>query len=841
MSNRGMKRATLDYNYPVNDKLAVRASLLLEDSTTWRDSDSNWRNGNYLTALFTPWKKTQLRVDFEDFKSKEVLTVNGLNDRVSGWDGVTVIDAPTGTVTNSNALGVERLGSTTTQYMLMLPGYNNSTVYNFANHWQTMGGGATTTTPVGGVLPASTANLRAAGTRIIGFENTPVSRFNIATSKSQFFLTKPSYSFFPGSPNFLQGRRILSAYLDQQIGESFFVNLSMNKHRGTGTSNILASRFTDVNVDVNRLLPDGKVNPYFLQPFVQTTRDDFIKSVEDVSEYRAALAYVKDNTRFGTFRFNVIGGKITREGTTKTFTHVIKRNADIRQRPVNDSMGFRYYLLDPNKPYDVPNQVTYADPINNTNVTYPVEEMLNINYTDANNRYGERHFDYVQSSAFAKLFKDRLVLLAGMRWDHFQTKVRNALVNPRTAYPTNWDGQTLLFNPDAPGDYWSLTATQRGAYNPPDIDMRDTTVTYGGIINATKWLGGFYNYAQTYDTSRVVLGINGTLVEPLLSDGWDAGIRLTLLDGRINTSFSRYQTTQMHTWTGVDRFEIPRITLANVLGDTSLTGRNSRGLTTPPSPYFDYQDQWAKGYEFEVVANLTKNWRLTLNYALPENYANNRYTDTKAYLDKNMSTLKQIVLDTGAVIDATTNLASNPGIATSLSPDINSAVADWNWIVAFGPAYDANQPIVNTAYKYTANIYTDYKFSQGMLKNLRIGGGLQFRSKLGIGNRGTDTIVNPANPLTAIDDPMVDSNTVVYMQPWHMATATLGYEMKLKHNLRLSLNLSISNLLGRDDPIYTAVGLAPRNGDVTNPSRVMSRVGYYPDPRTFRFTTRLNF
>jgi outer membrane receptor for ferric coprogen and ferric-rhodotorulic acid len=842
VSDRGQKRVTLDFNQPIGAKVAMRASLLKEDSNTWRDRVFDRRKGIYLTASARPWKQTQLRVDYEDFEQNELVAVNGLNDRVSGWDGVTVVDAPTGTVTNSNALGIERLGAATTPYILMLPGHNGTTLWNFANNWRTLGGGATTSTPVDGVLPTVFSNMGAAGNRISGVLNEPVSRFDIATAKSKFFIPTPDYVFAPNTPTFTQILRNTSVFVDQQIGGDFFVQAAYSRTKTGRLTNFLATRLTDVYVDVNRKLPDGSPNPYFLEPFVETTRDDLSRGIDNFKEMRLALAYVKNDTRFGSFRLNAIGGATNRHTDVRTYTHVMARNADIRQRPVNDSMGFRYYLNYDHRPYVFPGQMTYVDPIAGTSQTYPVQELLNIAYTDTNNRTAERQFDYVQASAFAKLFKDRLILLAGKRWDRFVLKTWNALsANTRASYPVDWDGKTLLFNPDAPANYWSLPATQRAIYNPPDLDQRKSTATYGGIINATKWLGGFYNYAQTYDTSRSVLTINGTVAEPLVSDGWDAGLRFTLAGGRINASISRYATTQIHTWSGVDRFEIPRLAEANALGDTSTNGRNIRGLGPVPSPYWDYQDAWAKGYEFEVVANLTKNWRLTCNYALPENYANNRYPETQAYLDKNLGTLKQIVLDTGAVIDATTQLASNPGVPTSQSPDINQAIADWNWIQAAIPTFWANVPLVSTAYKYTANLYTDYRFSSGRLKNLRVGGGVQFRSKIQLANRGQETIVNPANPTQAIDDPSVDANSPVYMDAWHMVTATLGYEMKLRENMRLSLNLNVSNLLNRTDTIYNGAALRPRNGDITNPSRVMGLAGYYPDPRTFRLTARLAF
>ncbi|MBM3853654.1 MAG: hypothetical protein FJ399_10925, partial [Verrucomicrobia bacterium] len=530
ISDQGARRMTLDFNQPIGTKVAMRGAFLWQDSDTWREVGNDKRRGVYLTAAARPWAKTQLRVDFEDYRSRERLAVNGLTDGVSGWDGITVVDAPIGTLpggVNSNAVGLTRLGSSTAPLPIMLPGYNNATVYNFANHWQTMGGGATPQTPVNGILPANTANLRAFGQRINGFENAPA-RFGIATSKSKFFVTTPSYEFLPEMTTYERFLKNASFYVDQQIGNDIFVQVSYSMTKNGTVSNLLATRLTEVILDVNRLLPDGRANPYYLQPFVQTGGDDIGKGTNKWDELRAGIAYQKTNTRFGTFRFNVIGGMTERNTDNRTYQHVMARNPDIRQRPQNDRIGFRYYLLDSNRPYDVPNQITYVDPIANTNTPYNVQELLNLNFADANNRTAKRQFDYLQASAFAKLFKDRLTLLAGKRWDRFRVTTKNALhTNIRASYPVDWDGRTLLFDPDAPANYWSLSGTQRALYNPPILDQRVSTNTYGGIINATKWLGGFYNYAQTFDTSRSVLAINGNVLEPTVSLGWDAGIRVS--------------------------------------------------------------------------------------------------------------------------------------------------------------------------------------------------------------------------------------------------------------------------------------------------------------------------
>lgn len=89
-----------------------------------------------------------------------------------------------------------------------------------------------------------------------------------------------------------------------------------------------------------------------------------------------------------------------------------------------------------------------------------------------------------------------------------------------------------------------------------------------------------------------------------------------------------------------------------------------------------------------------------------------------------------------------------------------------------------------------------------------------------IGYRGADTIVNPANPATAIDDPRVEAYTVVWQKAYFLATATVGYPVKLRDRRRIDLNLSITNLPGYDQPLYNTIGLRAANGDLSSPARV---------------------
>src|SRR5260221_2976842 len=99
--------------------------------------------------------------------------------------------------------------------------------------------------------------------------------------------------------------------------------------------------------------------------------------------------------------------------------------------------------------------------------------------------------------------------------------------------------------------------------------------------------------------------------------------------------------------------------------------------------------------------------------------------------------------------------------------DVNTAVTELNNLMNavknnFG---DAVHNAVNEGQPMSINVFTDYTFRKGPLKDFSAGIGMQYRGKWVIGNRGGDTIVNPANPPTAIGNTNVDTTTPGYSAP----------------------------------------------------------------------------
>lgn len=835
-SSEGQRRLTLDVNQPLGRDAAVRVNGLWQNSDSWRDRIFDRRQGLYLTSAFRPWSRTKLRFDYETYEQRELVAVSYLADRVSGWDGRTVFAAPTATLANSNALGVERVGSATAEYRMMLPGLSEAVVMNWANTWRTLGGAQTAATPVNGVLPLSPANVGAAGSYMFGVVNEPAARFTLASANSAFRLPDRRSMIGPDYPTFIQFLENVSAYLDQQIGRDLFLQAAHSRSKSGRDTETMVSALAQIYLDVNRTLPDGRPNPYFLQPYGETTSTARSWGIDNFDETRLAAAWVRNGTRFGSFKVNALAGHTTRETDVRNYVRVLARNPDLRERSLGDAIGRRYYLYEPYRPFNTPREVTYVDPVNGTSRVYPVQELLNL---AASNPSAKRTFDYAQVAGFAKLFRDRLALLGGLRRDRFKFTTQNQVASPRTGYPADWDGRTFVPAPAAPANYWDLTAAQRNTYSPPDVDQAVNTVSYGAVAHLGRGASFFYNFAQTYDTSRAVQELSGGLAAPVQSEGWDAGLRFSLLGDRVGVSLATYGSEQIRNISQGPGF-LQQLVEANVVGDFADNGRNRRGLGQLPSSYFDYVDRIGDGYEVEIVGNLSKQWRLTANLGVPKVRQFNYFTDTWTYLRTHEATLRQIALDAGATIDA--NNFATTTLTSAQARDAAVAASAWNALQTWKLANDPARKTTNSTYRYTANLYTDYRFADGRLRGLRLGAGVQYRSRIEIGNRAGDTIVNPANPLAAIDDPAVDGDTPVYMKPWYLVTATASYQWRLTGARTLSLDLRVSNLLNLRDPIYNGTSLRPPGGDLRSPARVSGGgTHYYLDPRTVSLSSRFTF
>lgn len=884
-------RTTFDVNSPINDKLAARFNFLWQHADTWRDMEFDNRRGIHLTTSYKPWSRTQVRAEYEYYLQSTIMGRETMSETFSGWDGVTTVAAPgTLTIASSDNKGVSKIGSATSEQRLYIPGTDAGTVMNWANTWRTMGGAANANVPVGGQFALSTANLG------INFGPMIDSYYSYdllyGKAESGSFFNRSLYStretvIQPNVPTLEYSHHNAALFIEHQQGEHLFFEAAGYHAQTQKHVETAASRMGSAFIDVNATLPNGAPNPNFKQVYSEALASSFYYH-NRISEARAAMAAQFNDTRWGDFVGNVnIGFRQIINGLNAD-TSVMNRNPDIRRRSVDDNFTYRFYWNNAAQPLVYPDRVNYVDPVAGTTTSYTVSKVTDLR-SIGTLRASDTLYTYLQGSLQAKLFKNRLALFAGARRDTVNAKNYSAgnTNNTMADYPVDWDGHTLYWRPTGPSDYFNLKYMVKDAngvpttgvlvdagsrprdsangfkplpqyandrfrddYSAPEVDINVTTLNYGGVVHVRPWLSAFSNYAESFRPPSAGVTMTGQSLPSSRGEGWDVGFRLHLLKGkqgqdRIYASFGKYGGRQVDGAfdnTGNSR-KYATIIDANAVGDLSANGQNKRSLGQFSTITFDFSDARNYGYEIDIVANLTNNWRLTANAGFPHNLSINPRKDEWAYLTANEATLKQIVLDAGVLIDASNVATVDTSIPVgNRSPDASAAATAWNQIVQFKATNDPKAVGYSDQPKFTTNLYTDYRFTRGPLKNLRIGGGVQYFARTAIGNRGGDTIINPANPLTAIDDPSVDSKTRLYRSAYYTVTGTVGYQFKLGNGLPIDLNLKVGNLLGNDDLIYIGAGLRAPNGDISKPNRVTVPTTFvYLQPRSVSLSATVSF
>jgi outer membrane receptor protein involved in Fe transport len=856
-------RGVVDVNRPINDKVALRFTGVLGDSDGWRMKDFDRRKAAFLTATFKPVRHLEVRLEGEYGTNQSNRGFTTLNELFAGWDGRTTYNARQALATlpaNSAALGVNRRGA---NYFVFDPFDGQNAIMNYQNDPITRAGGSTATTPIAGYTFGNNAPFNSGG-RILYNLNVPGHRFDTAIANSAFRIPSEEFTMNIDAPILLQRFKDLQLTVSHRIGD-FHFEVAGDINRAAITVNAEQNRQNNnTYIDINRVKPNGAPNPHFLQPYGdgQFNRSNRNFNYNNV---RGAAAYVRD-TRFGHFTFNTMGGINLSETIVTTRWMSIAQGDDHRQwgalsQPANQRVYIRRYWNETSRP--LPD--LSARPITFYDITGAPRQIQPLWVVDASRRDTDTHnfqdFRYALGAVNAKFWQQRLVFLGAARYDHYDFLGRQQIA--LGDYPRDWSGQYRILRPDAPADYTSLTFIPKDAqgrpigpaqeaairprnattgdrdpqyandrfkddYNGPAQKGGQWTKSIGSVLHLSRWFNPSFNYAETFNQPAPQPRIDASPFPPTIATGYDYGLRMELMERKLNLNFTYYRTKEINADTGGDGPSFfNELFDANVVGDQSSGGRNTRGMGRLPVQYRDSRTRSADGYEIEIAFNPTKAIRFTANVAFPKVYESELNPDVKAYIDKNGAVFRQIANDAGVNISATNVATVNTTIPiNNRSPDAQQAADAYNAIYEFRANIVENKRTVQD--QPIINVYADYTFQEGWLKRLRVGAGVRYRGKQIAGFRGSDTIVDPANPTRAIDDPNVSEYTPVYTpDDFYLVTGTLGYTWRFKDRREIRANLVVNNLLNDRGPIFgQATAVRPRNNDYTSPARETVPNGY---------------
>ena len=879
-------KGSIDVNEPLGKKASVRIAATWQETPTWRDWEHTKRKGVSPSFVVDLTKTTQLKVESQYYEQQVTRGEIALNDAFSAWDGKTTYTGLQPTTVNGTAAGATRVSG---DVWIWSPSFSSafgtseSSIMRYTGTMQTAGL-TSGTRAVDGVF-ASGGNLNISGQPILDQIDTPAGLYDAAEQGS--FFRVPSRSFTVVGPSTTSINRVRDAtfYLDQQVGESLFFQLSGSTSRRTSYGDITTysnNGFPNVYIDINKNLPNGDPNPNFLQPYNESTRmERQLQTIKD-DGLRLSAAYVK-STRWVDLKLNAMAAYETNENfKTREYT-VLPLDADPREWGMRNGKSslprFRYYWNQAQRvrPMDL-GEVSLFDPAGVvTTRTVTPQWVLAGDRADAT-LLRKTENKYYQIAGNLSFWKKRLILLGAFRADKIdrtQEQMIAALDEPAGSPVTR---DNFLWRPNSPADYWQLTyipkntsgaptaklpvqATKRPRdsygvalpqyasdrfqddYNPPGTSDKRSTKSIGGIVNVGHGVALWANYAQTFnpaDFSKTTIDY-GT-PSSSVSSGVDFGLRFVFLGGKVVSNLSRYESKEDNASSSQPSgySNINGIINTRPLSDPNAS-TNIRGLGEVPFLWLDVMDRRTKGYEFETVANLTPNWRLTLNAAVADASQTNAYRETRAWLDAHDAILREIMSDAGVLVAANGQAYQDP-LVTTPSPDATSTISKWNNLQAQRLNWVTGTQKLNKLTRYTANFFTDYRFQTGKLKSLRVGYGMQFRGPQVIGFRGADTMVDPSNPAKAIDDPNVDAYTPIYQKAYYLATATVSYPVKIFGKQKVELNLSVSNLFDYSDPIYNTTGLRPPEDSFGSPARSTTPLRYsYITPRSYRLSATYRF
>ena len=569
-------------------------------------------------------------------------------------------------------------------------------------------------------------------------------------------------------------------FIEQQIGDDLFVEVAANRqtsfrewHRPINWAEVA------VRADVNTFLPNGVANPYAGKYFTETRYDITNTDVRNDDlrfsgsyEFDFAKKFNGPAARLG--RHQIAGMWSRRDSINTGYNQTEARtnnpaNANVTAA-ANVIMRRTYFSFeDPTLPRGHLNpRNRFLNGVNGVNSRLVNTSMSN----------GLTRLDSALAVVQSRFWNDRLVTTIGLRNDEESV----------------W-GSILVRDPASQ----EVVAANRG---PKGSVASANTKTFGAVFHATDWLALRYNEADNFQPQGGFrIGIDteaqGIATGPRVGKGSDAGVMLNLKGGRYSIVASRFEVSEENVsavWGGEYLNQIRGILFA-LNGNFGIFNGN------------DTQANVSKGWEFEMVANITPKWRMMVNYSLADVANSNVRPIGQKFVADNLAVWQaNAARAIPAGVPGVTGAAAEAPRAT-----IGAALASIASITTGLTSSEGQAPVGHR--RAIANAFTQYTVSEGPFKNVSIGGGLRHRGAM---VTGFDVANQPFR---------LDAHTFV--------SGVVGYSRPIRFNGRSynwKIQLNVDNLLNRRDLIL----------DKTNAVGEVLRAEL-PPPRAVSLTNRITF
>jgi len=394
---------------------------------------------------------------------------------------------------------------------------------------------------------------------------------------------------------------------------------------------------------------------------------------------------------------------------------------------------------------------------------------------------------------------DRLNLFAGRRVDQFQS----FLIRP---------ADLVRRDQTAPGD-------QRGLYAPlaetgfdatPALDDRGITYSYGGVGHVTRFLSVFASKSDNTALPPGFLDPNNRPLPGIFSDGYDYGFRVSLHQDRISLRVNVFKE-QQHALIGDG--QAVRTAAATI--EQRLRGPDRpAGSATVAADGFDpvgrgdvyrsVEDKIGRGLDATLTANLTANWDVRWTLGRQRTRVFNKSVDFNAWVERRLSVWQQfggLGWDKVAISPTDSRTVKQFYEQDVLAEVVRSQLRN-------------NLPRFRQR-EWRTSLFTNYRFHDGVLKGLNLGGGARWLDRAMIG------FVQRPYPDGTVGD---DVTRPLYGNAQFAVDVLAGYGGTFRafgaRNLGWRVQVNIRNLLNADDiePMVSR-----RDGGVLDWGRVEGR------------------
>ncbi len=724
----GSYRGNIDLNtHTEAHRVGIRANAVYALQDSWRDVEQRETKAIHLATTVALAAKTQFRLEGEFADRIVRVPFSRSVDQVSNYFSLTPDQQA---AAKWNAPLTANFPAGTTRY---------NTARLVVNH----------SAPDEGVLDWLNRG-RTTGT---GLSIIPDGRDEISG-----FPLMPSREFNPNAPSAVLDYETTTAtaYLDQRIGDDFFVQVAYNYALPKNVRDEI--RWDDMYVDVNAFLPsrnpaqNGAANPYYGQVYgEEEARRANIQN--ELHEYRIMAAWNFANS-----------------WTSQSFSALLSQRTDLyelerfRQVPVGIKSGTTYYSS--NSTADIIYHRRYWDDLTGDYVmpstfVKPNGEELPVEWRAYEQTAQDTTLTALQIANVGKYFNGRLNVISGYRYDKYD-RIDSTVVS-RHANTTPLAGKP---------DEVILDPAKRV------IDYAHSP-SIGAVYWITPGLGISANYAESFNLATAGNpDVYGRPMGPANAKGVDVGLRFDLFESRLTGSILYYENEQQGGAVTVDATNI--INRINRIWDAIDTNQRIDASR-------DTQANSGDGYEAELVYNPTSAWRMRATFGKPKAEVTDRFPSIKSYIESNR-----------AAWEANAGAPTTGGVA---GENTVGATLDALDLYLLNNAEDGMRS--TGGYKWNASYFTSYRFNSGKLKGFTLGAGARYTAERFIGRT---SVTNSAG---------VNQYTEHWNDDLILFNAMARYEFRVQNN-PASVQINVENLLDNDQVdhrgILTVNGITYRHG-----------------------------